>query len=219
MCLSAPASFVSSAAFVAIGTALAIRVKTKRLLPLAFIPFFFAIQQCAEGVVWLSLPETASPIATFAKNLFLFFAYVFWPIWIPFSLWIAEVREQRKQTIAALFGMGLVVAVLLIYMIPNTMAVPYRSSIQYLQQLNQNDLLLENQLSNITIFFYGVATLLPLFVSSMKRMWILGICVAISGIAIYLIDHLFFVSLWCFFAAWFSICLFFILPKKLPAKR
>jgi hypothetical protein len=209
MCLSAPASFVSSAILAAIGTTLAIRVKSRRHLPLAFIPWFFAIQQCAEGIVWLYLPEMASSTATFAKDLFLFFAYAFWPIWIPFSLWVAEVSEKRKQAISAFFGMGLVVAVLLIFMIPQTTAHPYHNSIQYLQQ---NGTSLENQLGNITLFFYGVATLLPLFVSSLKKMWILGISVALAGVAIELIDRHFFVSLWCFFAACFSIGLFFILP-------
>lgn len=214
MCLSAPASFIAGAILATMGTALACRVKSKRLLPLAFIPWFFAIQQCAEGIVWLYLPEAQqSYIAIGAKDLFLFFAFVFWPLWIPFSLWFAETNQKRKQGIAACFGMGLMQVALLACTIPYVTAVSYRSNIQYLLELNHNHLLMGKQFSCIMIFFYAVATLLPLFLSSLKKMWVLGICVACAGIAIYLIDHHFFVSLWCFFAAWISLCLFFILPK------
>lgn len=213
MCLSAPASFVASAALAAMGITLIYRTrKNKRLLPLALIPCFFAVQQAAEGIVWLYfLDQTQEGLTEGAKNLFLFFAFIFWPLWVPFSAWAAEKQEARKQAIAVCFGIGMMIAALLGFLIPHTTAVSYRSSIQYLQQLDIGS----TALSSSVLFFYAVATLLPLFLSSLKKLWVIGACVALAGIVICLIDRFFFVSLWCFLAAWISLCLFFVLPKKL----
>src|SRR5437868_7049340 len=102
MCFSAPASFISSAVIATIGTAIIYRLPNKRFWAVALIPFFFAAQQFIEGFVWLSLPHTGV-----AKNLYLFFAYSFWPVWIPFSLWVAETRVKEKQLLMLFMGIGI----------------------------------------------------------------------------------------------------------------
>ena len=83
MCYSAPASFSAAIILAVIGVVVIYR-KPKRLLPLALIPCFFAIQQFAEGFVWID-PESTLP-----KSTYLFFAYAFWPMWIPFATFFAE---------------------------------------------------------------------------------------------------------------------------------
>src|SRR5690606_8023290 len=95
---------------------------------LALIPWFFAIQQASEGFVWLKIPEGIA-----AKNIFLFFAYVFWPIWIPFSLYFAEENPIRKQLLTLCLGIGLAVGCFLMPVIPQTAAVEYSHSLQYIQ--------------------------------------------------------------------------------------
>lgn len=199
MCFSAPASFTASAVLAVMGTALVVRIKSRRLLPLAMIPWFFAIQQSAEGMVWLHLPEPSE-----AKNIFLFFAYVFWPIWISFSVWLAEDQHWRKELLAICIGMGIALGTALSLLIPHTVAVPYQNSIHYLSSTHLN-------LNILIPVFYGITTLLPLFISSLKKIWIVGLLTAASGIVIYSIDQLFFASMWCFFAAIISLALYFIL--------
>jgi hypothetical protein len=105
VCFSTTASFVASGVLAIAGVASVRSVKEKRLIPLALIPFFFAVQQFAEGVVWLDIES-----ALISKNIFLFFAYIFWPLWIPFSLFYAEPVALRRQLIAISLGVGLVVA-------------------------------------------------------------------------------------------------------------
>ena len=218
MCFSAPASFAASAVLVAIGAALTCRVKSRRYLPLALIPVFFGIQQFAEGIVWRNFPlESTTSLAPFAKDTFLFFAYLFWPLWIPASLWAAEKSVLRKQILALCFGIGLTLVSFLAPLIPQVEAVSYRFSIQYLftaNSLNDANFPMLGQFETLGLLFYGIATLLPLFISAIKRAWVLGFCSAIAGIAVYLIDHLLFVSLWCFFSALISLSLIFILPNK-----
>lgn len=212
MCFSAPASFTASALLAALGTGLILRTKSKRLLPLAIIPWLFAMQQCAEGVVWLNLPNASGQIANNAKNTFLFFAFVFWPVWMPLSTWIAEKEEWRKQAIALCLGIGLLLAIFLSLAIPDMKALPCLGSIQYAFPFKN----LGNSAyySRVGTFFYGIATLLPLFFSSLKRIWLLGLLVTLSGVIIYAIDQFVFVSLWCFFAAIFSLMLFFVITHR-----
>lgn len=92
MCFSANVSFTASIVLAIIGTCLLKKTKKQIFVPLALIPWFFAIQQASEGFVWLALPEES-----FARNIFLFFAYFVWPIWVPFSVWFAEENRKRKQ--------------------------------------------------------------------------------------------------------------------------
>lgn len=202
MCFSAPASFTASAVLAIVGGVLSFRIKSKRLLPLACVPLFFAIQQAAEGVEWLHLPES-SP----AKNIFLFFAYVVWPIWIPFSLWLIEDNAKRKQWLAFCLGIGIVIGAFLILMIPETYANRDHGSIQYLQYFLPDRF---NTLGNI---FYVTAILLPCFVTSLKKFWILGALVACSALITFWVNQLTATSTWCFFAALLSLSLFFILEK------
>ncbi len=218
MCFSAPASFTASVLLAAVGTALLCQDKTRRLLPLALIPWFFAIQQGAEGIVWLSLSEAVpSLLASAAKNVFLFFAFVFWPIWLPLSVWLVEVDAWRKQAMAVCLGIGLLLGVFLAFGIPHAAAVAYRCSIQYksgfsmLEQFYGGS---EPAITLVVLLFYAMATVLPLFFSSLKRMKILAVLVTLSGVAIYEVDQLFFVSMWCFSAALFSACLFFVRRRE-----
>ncbi len=216
MCLSAPASFTVSAVLVALGTVLVCRVKTKVWLPLALIPWFFALQQCAEGVVWMYAPvDLQSPAAVWAKSFFLFFAYVFWPVWLPFSIWLVEKEAQRKLILAGCLGLGIGVAAFYGLSIPLMVAIPYRFSIHY-GFLNQNyvDLLEHGNFYTAAQVFYVVSTVIPLFISSLKKLRIIGGILAITGAFIYYVDQLLFTSLWCFFAAVVSVGLYFVLKEQ-----
>jgi hypothetical protein len=175
--------------------------------------YVFAIQQCAEGIVWIYLRETSpSIIAVGAKNLFLFFAFAFWPIWIPFALWLPENTQGRKQAMSVCFGIGSVLVSFFVLRIPDTTATACGYSIQYLSKWQSTSL--GERVDLIAILFYGIAALLPFLISSLKNMWIVGVLGAIAGITIYCIEYFSFVSIWCFFSAVISLSLFYFLPKK-----
>ena len=94
MCFSAPASF-SAAALLAIASVYSIRKASKSFLPLALIPLFFAIQQLLEGIIWVYINDPS--LTSFVKLLsysYLFFAYFFWPFWIPLSLSIFDIPRR-----------------------------------------------------------------------------------------------------------------------------
>lgn len=216
MCLSAPASFTVAAGLAAAGTFLVCRVKTKVWLPLALIPWLFALQQCAEGVVWMYVPVALqSTIALWAKNVFLFFAFIIWPIWMPFSLWLVEKEPQRKLVLAGCLGLGVGVASFFGLSIPLMIAIPHRFSIHY-GFMNQNyaDLLIQGKYYTAAQLFYVVSTLVPLFISSVKKVRLIGGILTLVGAIVYYYDELLFTSLWCFFAAVVSVGLYFVLKDQ-----
>ena len=63
MCFSASASFLAASLLLVTGIYALKKVKSKKQIPLALIPLFFAFQQAAEGVIWLSqIYSIASPV-------------------------------------------------------------------------------------------------------------------------------------------------------------
>lgn len=208
MCLSAPVSFTLSAALIVTSCFLLTKARSKKLWPLAFIPLFFGMQQASEGVVWLKIPSLQEN----AKNVFLFFAYSFWPFWIPLAFWLAEPKTLQKQGLSFLVGIGFTIGALLLVLIPSTEALFHTFSIHYKQENAPASL------SILGIFLYALSTIGPLFISSLRFSKILGFIILITALAIFLIDRYIFVSLWCFFAAALS-PLIFLLVRKNPAKN
>lgn len=216
MCFSSSASFTVSAALVITGTYLICKKKPKRFIPLACIPLFFAIQQFSEGILWLNiLKEPHNLITTFSKNIYLFFAYVFWPFWIPLSFWTAEINSNKKQLMAFFLGIGLVISSMFFLLIPFMDFVPHYKSIHYFLSLKNfgEGMPLYNYVDGLLLIFYTIATTMPLLCSSLKKVWIAAIFILLSGILIFLIDRSFFVSIWCLFAAVVSLTLVFMLKS------
>lgn len=62
---------------------------------LAAVPLMFAAQQVTEGIVWLTIGDQSErPENLAAVAVFLVFALVVWPLWVPLSLLKAEVKGE-----------------------------------------------------------------------------------------------------------------------------
>jgi hypothetical protein len=110
MCFSAEASFAAGAALLPVGAFCVHRAirRDYRFLPLALTPVAFAVQQAAEGTVWLGLHHGDAVLVERGAVVFLFFALAFWPFWIPFSLLFLESRGGGKKLLAAVSVLSLV---------------------------------------------------------------------------------------------------------------
>ena len=206
MCFSAEASFTVGLLAGLAGVATVHQVKTPALRWLAHIPYFFAIQQSAEGVVWLYLNGKfqPTPVSLSAQYLYLFFALVFWPSYVPWAIRIAETIPVRQKICTVALVAGLCVAMFNSLQLLTTEVSPtvVGHSIHYWA----GDITQQAT--------YGLVSLGLLFVSSIPRMWIMG---ALSVTAFAVSGYFFsvaFVSVWCFFAAVISIGLFFILNSQ-----
>lgn len=203
MCFSATASFTASAALAVIGVGIVSRLKNKQLLPLALCPLFFALQQAAEGFVWLDLPNTS-----FAKDLYLFFAYSFWSVWGPFCMWFIEKNPLKRTWIVFFGGMGISNSLVFATYILESTAIEFQASIQYIHVSNVSELT-----AIVLALTYVIAGVTPFLISSLRGAKVIGIFSLGGAIVVTILYKLLFASLWCFFMALISFLLVWFIPK------
>jgi hypothetical protein len=217
MCFSAGASF-TAAGFLSIISLLSIKqVRTKKMMPIALTPLFFGIQQAAEGFVWITLNngDTTSMLHLTSMYVFLFFALVFWPTWIPALLYWLEDVYKRKQLLYKLMWCGIFTSLLFLWcwILKTNGAVIIQHHIDYLVDnypFNCSNPIYCRIGSYMLTFLYGLVTITPFFISSIPYMKVLGITAGIGAVIAYIFYLMAFASVWCFFTAVCSVLIYFI---------
>ncbi len=137
-----------------------------------------------------------------AVALFLGFALVGWPIWVPISLFVAERDPRRGRILAVLSAVGVIVsvyaAILLIRGQPAAHVAGH--SIAYSYEERGPALVLALYLPG-----YVLPTVVPFFVSTISRAKLMGTVLVLSLLATFLIERQALTSVWCFFAAILSV--------------
>ncbi|MDD4874034.1 MAG: hypothetical protein PHE15_03565 [Dehalococcoidales bacterium] len=209
MCFSAGASFAGGVLISAIGVASVRKVRkpTQRLF--AVIPLLFGFQQFAEGVLWITLRSGEHAwLQSAVTYIFLITALVIWPVMIPLSMWFMEEIKKRKNILSGLIVTGCILSLFYAFCLISFNVTPQISGfhIQYVDNFPRT-------LVDTAFVFYLVSTMAPLFVSSVRRMWVFGILIFVS----YIITGIFFAqyltSVWCFFAALISVVIYWILAE------
>ncbi|WP_309607728.1 DUF6629 family protein [Flavobacterium sp.] len=207
MCFSAGASFTAGVVLTVIGVASIKKTNHKSQLFFASIPFIFGVQQFAEGILWLTIPiGNYFVLQKMATYVYLFFAHILWPLWVPIAILLIEKIRTRKTIQKFLVVTGIIVSLYLAYCLSTykVSAVIEGHHINYI--LDYSDLM-----NNFWIFLYALATIAPPFFSHIKRMWILGFTILVS----YLITQIFYenyiLSVWCFFSSIISIIVYFFI--------
>ncbi|MCC5917800.1 MAG: hypothetical protein JJU02_10810 [Cryomorphaceae bacterium] len=207
MCFSASASFGAGVVLTVIGVASIKKAESSSQILFASIPLLFAFQQITEGFLWLAL---SNPVYASFKELttyvFLFIAQIVWPFWVPFAIIKLVPKEKRRFPEKVLVGIGALVSLYLAFCLA---VFPVEAQIighhiSYLQDYPAT-------ISFYCGFLYVAATILPSFLSRIRRMWILGTSILISYIVttIFYTDYI--VSVWCFFASIISVAVLAIL--------
>jgi hypothetical protein len=209
MCFSATASFIASAFLGVAGVVAMRKVKTPSLFLFSGIPFFFSIQQLSEGFIWLSLknPDFVG-WQEIPMYIFLSFALIVWPILVPVSIMLPENNSKRKKFLKALSFSGIILSAIMRYclLFGNVTASILSFRIHYAIDYPLN-------ISQYSGLYYFIPTVIPLFVSSIKRMHLFGLTIFVS----YVVTQIFFkenvVSVWCFFPAIISVAIILIVEK------
>jgi hypothetical protein len=207
MCFSASASFGAGVVLSVVGVASVKKAQTPSQAIFAGIPLLFAVQQVTEGFLWLALTDPAhASLQQVTTYTFLFFAQVVWPLWIPFSILKLEPKDRRRVIEKVLVGVGAVVSLYLGYclMSYHVEAKVIGHHISYEQDYPTPLSLFGNSL-------YGIATVVPLFLSRVRHMRVLGITILISYAITAILYTDYVVSVWCFFAAIISIAIYVIM--------
>lgn len=197
MCFSAEASFGVGVVLTVTGIASIRKTKSHNQLLFASIPLLFAVQQFSEGFLWLSLEQTDwAFLERSSTYVFLIFAQVFWPIWVPLSILLIERDEQRRKVLYFLLIIGLAIGSYLAYCI-----AVYDVSASIVNHHISYSLDFPFQLSLLAGVIYFMPTVFPPFFSSIKQMIYLGLSILISYMVTTVFFHEFIISIWCFFAA------------------
>lgn len=218
MCFSAQASFIASGVLGTIGLVTSYRGWGKKIDLLAIIPFCFAIQQASEGFVWLGINghNTLYPYTRFAASIFLFFAYIFWPIATPALLYWFEKNPRRKELLCYALFSGITVAIIaLIGMF--TGGIDYAAINHHIVYWLAHPIVAGywlNVVYGIGIVLYASATIGALCVSTIPLLWMFTTIVAAGFVTSLLFYYLAFTSIWCFFAALASCTLYGIVARN-----
>jgi hypothetical protein len=206
MCFSANASFGAGVVLTVIGVASIKKTQHPAQLLFASIPLIFGVQQIAEGVLWLTLPNpdqvNTQKIFTY---VFLLFAQIVWPIWVPIAILLVEKSKTRKNIQKVLVGAGLIVGLYLAYclMTFDVEAKIVGYHISYIQDYPP-------AFKIYGIILYGLATIVPSFFSHIRHMWMLGTTVLVSYIVTAVFYEHYILSVWCFFSSIISLSIYAI---------
>ena len=208
MCFSAEASFGTSGALAIIGVVAITKARTIPQKLFAGIPFIFSIQQATEGMLWLSFTNNNLQDQSFFTYVFLVFALMLWPVWIPLTIRFLEKDAARKKILNILVIIGAMVSAWFacIIFFCSAQAVTTHHHIQY--QLN-----FPPEVKGLVWPFnvlYFMATIASTFISGNKRMKWLGILCAIAYLFSFYFFGQFVISVWCYFAAIISIIVLWI---------
>lgn len=221
MCFSKEASLITGTLLTTLGLYTALTAKQKKLLPAALIPLFFGIQQLSEGRIWASFDQSMTPIhiqfydsisssTGFFAALFLLFAFLIWPVWIPLSTYLPEKKPLRRSLLLILLLGGIATAILsLLSLRDNSITLQVvQNSIQYTPE---RTLIIP---LNLFIALYGATVILPSLISSVRGFPVFGVfSLAALIISLYLYYNTF-TSVWCFFSAWLSIIIAMVVRSE-----
>ncbi len=206
MCFSAEASFVGGAVIGSIGIATLRTVSMPILRWLALIPIMLALQQFSEGILWISFThEIPLWLVNVCKYVYLTIAFLVWPLWIPFSVAIAEPNRTRALILWGFTGVGLILDILFIIFALSQQigVVTINHRIVYLGSAPPD-----------LLWAYGIIIIVPLLISSIPNLAWFGVVIGIlAAITTYFYIYAF-VSVWCFFSAIASLMLYYILKNK-----
>ncbi|MDX2157479.1 MAG: DUF6629 family protein [Hyphomicrobiaceae bacterium] len=203
MCFSATASFTLAAALapVAAYTLATASQAGRQWHPIAAYPLAFALQQAIEGVVWLGIGAGHAATIAAASRGFLFFSHLFWPAWVPFSIYWLESDPDKRRLLLALTIIGVLFGVSI--SLPAILSADGISIEVIAGSLEYHTWMIYDGYVGrglLRVVYAGVVVT-ALFLASDRMVQLFGgIIVASLLVAAAFFDHAF-ISVWCYFAA------------------
>lgn len=196
MCFSASVSFGAGIILTAISVITISKVTKPSNIYFASIPLILAIQQFSKGFLWLGLTDPVfAPFQNLGICFSLFFTQIIWPIGIPLSILKLEAKGNINRFIKPLLGIGIIVS---IYQIISFISFHVDTEI-----INHHINFIKNYpffLDNYANLLFIIATVVPMLISNIKHMWVLGMIVFSSYIITFLFHSDNLILVWCYFS-------------------
>lgn len=212
MCFSATASFTAGAALLGVGALTLRRTTSAAELPYASIPVLFGLQQLIEGSLWLTFLDQATHLNSILTHLYSLFSHVLWPVFVPIAVLLLEPVPWRRKAIKALAVGGALSGFYLLYfwaMDPTTSRVVgqhiiYDSPHFYIAPV---------------LVLYVLGTCASSLVSSHSAVRWFGSASLASYAAASAFYAVWFISVWCFFAAVMSATVWLYFAQHRSSRR
>ena len=212
MCFSATASFSAAIVMAGVGVATLKICRSPQERFLGVVPFLFALQQLSEAFVWLSIRHSEwYPYQQLFTLSFLFFAWVVWPILIPLAFYRLEPLPQRHKSMRMLIGLGILSASYAFFNMLLKDPKPTVATFHIIYEVKP--IYLHRVFFYPHQAFYTIATVLPMFLSSLKGVKLLALANFIALILCFMFFQYALPSTWCFFAAFISGLIYWIIRQ------
>ncbi len=211
MCFSTEASFIAGAVLTTVGVVAIKKAQPRSYLAFATIPLLFAIQQFSEGFEWLAFNGHISEgWLSPTKYIFLFFAQVVWPAWVPFSVFKAEREPSRMKLLIPFVVAGFCLAAYHTYCLIFYNVSAEVSEHHILYKLDYLEIG-----KSITNPVYFATAAVSCFLSTDKRIKLVGVANFISLLVAFLLFREHLLSVWCYFGAIISVTvLWAVYPRR-----
>lgn len=197
MCFSATASFSAGVILLGLGTLTLKSARRPRELLFAAIPLLFAIQQLSEGVIWLTFRYEAPQLNTVMTHVYSFFSHVLWPAYVPLAVLLIEPPGRGRRVLFAFVATGGAVGAYLLYVLVAFPVVsrPIGQHIEYVSP---------HFFAAVVMTLYLLSTTVSPLLSAHRMVRVFGVLALLSFGAAYFFYAIWFISVWCFFAALLS---------------
>ncbi len=211
MCFSATASFSAGVFLLGVGTLTLRAARRPRELAFAAIPLLFAIQQLTEGVIWWTFDHHAPVLNAVMTHVYSFFSHVLWPVFVPVAVLLIEPPGWRRTAVAAIAAAGLAVGVYLLFTLAEftVVARPVRQHIEYVSP---------HFFVAVVMSLYLLSTCIGPILSTHRMVRLFGALALLSFATVYYFYAVWFISVWCFFAAMLSVIVFASISNDRPRK-
>lgn len=183
-------------------------------IPYAAIPLLFGLQQLIEGSLWLTFADAPSRLNDTLTHLYALFSHVLWPIFVPIAVLLLEPIQWRRTVLKALAIGGTIAGLYLLYfwaVAPTTSTVVgqhiiYNSPHFYIVPI---------------LLLYVLSTCVSSMVSSHPAIRWFGAASLASYVVASAFYSVWFISVWCFFAAVMSgtVWLYFRRPHSTAGRQ
>jgi hypothetical protein len=208
MCFSPTASFSAAIVLSAVSVFTLKKVESKSQILFAAIPLIFGLQQFSEGMVWLSLTNPAFHKFKWSSiYVFLSFAQIIWPLWVPLSMLCLEKERFRKVLLYICSSIGFIVSCYLAYCL-----VHFPIDAQIREHHIYYDLKYPLGIISKGVALYLLSIIFTPFISGIKRMWVVGLVTMASFLVAKIFFSTYTISVWCLFAALISVVVWYMMP-------
>lgn len=214
MCFSATASFTAGAGLLIVGAFATRHARRRAELPFAAIPILFGLQQLIEGALWLTFSDNAPLLRIILTHAYSLFSHVLWPVYVPISVLLLEPVPWRRKVLTGIALGGAAVGLYLLYFLV-TLPIVAQVEGRHIDYVSPHFYIVA------VMILYVLGTCISSLFSSHLWVRLFGLVSFLSFSAAGLFYRVWFISVWCFFAAILSsiVLLYFLRRRVSPPER